>query len=160
MKWNCFDINSVYCSVGWGSRIHRLLLCWRVRLLYFDLQPGQTCHSKVMLRKEMTHSYGQKSKEIAWADLADELRQGRNSHGTLIDWCTGREWPVNRITVISAWCHSKDWVGDWVGVKLLYNSVKTGSQTVGVQRSCWWDVVEKARRRGPLEPLMSWGSET
>ena len=28
-------------------------------------------------------------------------------------------------------CHSKDWVGDWVGVELLYNSVKTRSQTVG-----------------------------
>ena len=34
-------------------------------------------------------------------------------------------------------CHSKDWVGDWVGVELLYNSIKTGNKTVGDQRSCW-----------------------
>ena len=28
-------------------------------VLYFDLRPGQTCHSKVMHRKEVTHSNGQ-----------------------------------------------------------------------------------------------------
>ena len=27
----------------------------------------------------------------------------KHSHGTLIDRCTGREWPVNCMTVISAW---------------------------------------------------------
>ena len=25
------------------------------------------------------------------------------AHDTLIDWCTGREWPLNCMTVISAW---------------------------------------------------------
>ena len=35
-----------------------------------------------------------------WLMKWDELK---NSHGTLIDWCTRREWPVNCITVISAW---------------------------------------------------------
>ena len=28
-------------------------------VLYIDLRPGQTCHSKVMHRKEVTHSNGQ-----------------------------------------------------------------------------------------------------
>ena len=28
-------------------------------MLYIDLRPGQTCHSKVMHRKEVTHSNGQ-----------------------------------------------------------------------------------------------------
>ena len=37
----------------------------------------------------------------------DEMGRGKkNSHGTLIDWCTGREWPVNCMTVISAWWRS------------------------------------------------------
>ena len=27
LKYNCFDINSVYCPVSWGCRIHRLHLC-------------------------------------------------------------------------------------------------------------------------------------
>ena len=35
-----------------------------------------------------------------WLMKWDEVK---NSHGTLIDWCTGREWPVNCMTVISAW---------------------------------------------------------
>ena len=32
-------------------------------MLYFDLRPGQKCHSRVMHRKEVTHSNG--SEEIA-----------------------------------------------------------------------------------------------
>ena len=35
-----------------------------------------------------------------WLMKWDELK---SSHGTLKDWCTGREWPVNCMTVISAW---------------------------------------------------------
>ena len=33
----------------------------------------------------------------AWLTIWDKIK----SHGTLIDWCTGREWPVNCMTVIS-----------------------------------------------------------
>ena len=43
--------------------------------------------------------------EIALACLADEMGQGK-SHDTLIDWHTGREWPLNCMTVISAWWRS------------------------------------------------------
>ena len=74
-------------------------------MLYIDLQSGQTCHSKVMHRKEVTHSdgsYEKKSCRQAWLKIWDKV----NSHGILIDWCTGREWPVNCMTVISAWCRS------------------------------------------------------
>ena len=82
-------------------------------------------------------------------------------------------------------CHSKDWVGDWVGVELLYNSVKTRSQTVVVRDEMWegkprqaegvlrapdWlrdqrrrrqDVVGKATpgRRGPLDLRWSFGDK-
>ena len=31
LKENCFDINSVYCPVGWDCRIHWLHLCRGVR---------------------------------------------------------------------------------------------------------------------------------
>ena len=31
---------------------------------------------------------------------------GLKSHGTVTDWCTGREWPVNCMTIISAWWRS------------------------------------------------------
>ena len=63
-------------------------------VLYIDLRPGQTCHSKVIHRKEVTHSdgsYGKKSRRRAWLTIWDKVK----SHGTVIDWCTGREWPVN-----------------------------------------------------------------
>ena len=34
--------------------------------------------------------------------LADNMRQGKKSHRAVTKWCTGSEWPVNCITVISA----------------------------------------------------------
>ena len=34
----------------------------------------------------------------AWLTIWDKVK----SHGTVIDWCTGREWPMNCMTVISA----------------------------------------------------------
>ena len=37
------------------------------------------------------------------SSLADNMRQGKkNSHCAVKKWCTGREWPVNCMTVISA----------------------------------------------------------
>ena len=43
---------------------------FRTDLLYFDLRPGQICHSKVMHQKEVTHSNRNKSRR---RDLADEM---------------------------------------------------------------------------------------
>ena len=88
-----------------------------VIVLYVDIRPGHTCYSKVMHRKEVTHSdgsYGKKSRRRVWLTIWDKLI----SQCTVIDWCTGREWPVNSMTVISAWWRSnvpfqRYWVGDW-----------------------------------------------
>ena len=44
-------------------------------------------------RKCIFHWRGQ-----AWLTKWDKVK----SHGTVIDWCTGRDWPVNCTTVISA----------------------------------------------------------
>ena len=74
-------------------------------VLYIDLRPSKTCHSKVMHRKEVTHfdgSYEKKSRRWTWLTVWDKVK----SHGTGIDWYTGREWPVNCMTVISAWWRS------------------------------------------------------
>ena len=65
-------------------------------MLYIDLRPGQTCHSK---DAEVAYSIG--VGELGW-----QYGTGLKSHGTVIDWCTGREWPVNCMTVISAWWRS------------------------------------------------------
>ena len=117
-----------------------------IYMLYIDLRPGQTWHSKVIHRKKVTHfdgSYEKKSRRGAWLTKWDKVK----SHGTLIDWCTGRERPLNCMTVISAnmpierrlkW-HIPAWIAmridtEWA-IELLYNSVRTGSQWVGDQMS-------------------------
>ena len=56
------------------------------RVLYFGLRPGPKCHSKVMHRKEVTHSNGSSERKSRGRKLADEIGQGKkNYHGTLID---------------------------------------------------------------------------
>ena len=47
-------------------------------------------------------SYGKKLRRQAWLIIWDKVK----SRGTVADWCTGREWPVNCMTVISAWWRS------------------------------------------------------
>ena len=109
----------------------------QLRMLYIDLRPGQTCHSK-----DGGSAYSIGVGELGWRCVT-----GLKSHGTLTDWCTGREWPVNCMTIISAWGWSNmpfqrwwKWYitiashGEWA-MELLYNSVKTGSQLVGDQMS-------------------------
>ena len=103
-----------------------------------------------------------------WLMKWDEVK---NSHGTLIDWRTGRELPVNCMTVISAWWRSNmrfQRSSGWSsGRELLYNSVKTQLSS-GSSCSCSrvgdgerWDVVGKATfgRGGPWEALISRGPE-
>ena len=88
---------------------------------------------------------------------ADEMRRGKNSHGTFIDWCTGREWPLNCMTIISAWWwsnmpfqrSSRRLSGRWT-IILLSQDKKSDS----CSWSCWYDVVGKATpgRRSPWSP--------
>ena len=80
-----------------------------------------------------------------------------------IPWYTHRLMHRKRVT-LTAWLlfpldddqtyHSKDWEGDWVGVDLLYNSVKTGSQTVRdrteLETSCGRE--SHTRPKGPSGP--------
>ena len=71
-----------------------------------------------MHRKEVTHSngsYEEKSGRRTWLTKWDKVK----AHGTLIDWCTGREWPVNCMTVISAWRRS-DMLFQILSVRLNY----------------------------------------
>ena len=72
-------------------------------LLYIDLRPRQTCHSKD----------GESAYSIGVGELGWQYGTGLKSHGT--NWCTGRRWPVNCMTLISLddhqTCHSKDMSG-------------------------------------------------
>ena len=89
-----------------------------------------------------------------WLMKSDEVK---NSHGTLIDWCTGREWPLNCMTVISAWRRLNIRFQRRVGVERLYNSVEfDGPVAVELEigRSYRRDVVRKATsgRKSHLGP--------
>ena len=46
-------------------------------VLYFDLRPGQKCHSKVMQRKEVTHSNGSYERKSRGRKLADEMGRAK-----------------------------------------------------------------------------------
>ena len=120
-------------------------------MLYIDPRPGQPCHSKD----------GGSAYSIGVGELGWRCGTGLKSHGTLKDWCTGRDWPVNCMTVISARWRSnmpfqrlQKWhipmaSYEWA-IELLYNSVKKGSQLVWRSET---RVVEKAstqQRAGPL----------
>ena len=131
---------------------------WKI-VLYIDLRPGQTCHSKVMHRKEVTHSdgsYEKKSRRRAWLKKWDRVK----SHGTLIDWCIGREWPVNCMTVISAWWRSNMPFQRLSG-RLNYYITRCRQEVrwVGNQMSWSKDVVRKAttQQKGPSGPLSEFG---
>ena len=72
-------------------------------VLCFDLLTRPKMLFRVMHRKEVTHSNGSYERKSCGRKLADEMGRGKKkSHYTLIDWRTGREWPVNCMTVISA----------------------------------------------------------
>ena len=71
-------------------------------LLCFDLLTRPKMPFKVMHWKEVTHSDGSYERKSRGRKLADEMGRGKKiSHYTLIDWRTGREWPLNWMTVIS-----------------------------------------------------------
>ena len=72
-------------------------------MLYFDLSTRPKMPFKVMHRKEVTHSNGSYERKSRGRKLAHKMGQAKKSHDTLIDWRTGKEWPLNCMTVISAW---------------------------------------------------------
>ena len=111
-------------------------------MLYVDLRPGQTCHTKVMHRKEVTHSdgsYEKKSRWRAWLKKWDKVK----SHGTLIDWCTGREWPANCMTVISAWWRSNMPFQRLSG-RLNYYITRWGQEVSELVKKCGRESQQKA----------------
>ena len=67
----------------------------RCIVVYWPSTP-KTCHSK-----DGGSAYSIIVNESGW-----QYRTRLNSHGTLTNWCTGREWPGNCMTVISAWWRS------------------------------------------------------
>ena len=65
------------CTLVFFSWVSVCVCVFTVHVLYSDLRPGQTCHSKVMPRKEVTHSdvsYERKSPRLAWLTKWDKVK--------------------------------------------------------------------------------------
>ena len=113
-SWTSIDNEDIFFLSERWWKTHKSLIWviktrWRswkymfVNLLYFDLRPGQKCHSRwCTARKWHILMAVRRGNRVGgnWLMKWDEVK--KNSHGTLIDWCTGRERPVNCMTVISA----------------------------------------------------------
>ena len=119
---------------SWKGKV----LNWQIQIvnvLYIDLRPGKTCHSKVMPRKEVTHSdgsYEKKSHRQIWLKKWDKVK---------IPWYTHRLMHRKRVTSelhdsyfrLMTIKHTIPMI-EWA-IELLYNLVKTGNQWVGDQTS-------------------------
>ena len=97
-------------------------------VLYIDLQPGQTCHSKVMHRKEVTHSdgsYEKKSRRQAWLTIWDKVNIPWYTHRLMYRKGVTCELHDSyfRLMTIKRAIPKIEWA-----IELLYNSVRTGSQ--------------------------------
>ena len=62
-------------------------------MFYFDILPGQKCHSKVMHRKEVTHSNGNYERKSRGRKLADEMGRAKK-----FPWYTHRLMHRKRVT--------------------------------------------------------------
>ena len=65
--------NYDYKPASLRSRIDLVSHLVHVKVLYFVLRHGQKCHSKVMHRKEVTHSNGSNERKSRRRKLADEM---------------------------------------------------------------------------------------
>ena len=130
-------------------------------MLYFDLRPSPKCHLRWCTeRKWHIPMAVRRGNRVGgnWLTKWDKLKK---SHDTLIDWRTGREWPLNCMTVISAWWRLNMRFQRSSG--RLYNSVEFESQwqlQKSWRRSWRRDVVGKATpgQGGPREPRWSLGT--
>ena len=140
-------------------------VCVCVCVLYFDLRPGQTCHSKLMNRKEVTHSsgsYERKSRRCAWLTKWDKVEK--------IPWYTHRLIHRKRVTserhdsyfrlmTITNAIPKIEWAIEWALSYYITRSRQEVRQ-LEIERSYRRDVVGKATpgRRGPREPRWSLGT--
>ena len=131
-------------------------------MLYIDLRPGQTCHSKD------GGSCIFRWRRRAWLTIWDRVKIPRYSHKLMHRKRVTCELHDSYFrSMMIKTLHSKDggigifclpFIGrDWMDVELLYNSVyRKFNQQFGN------DAVEKTApsRRGPQDPrLSSWGSD-
>ena len=93
----------LYITYNFGGSMKPLIVFVKEENVVFWPSTRPKMPFKVMHRKEVTHSNGSYERKSRGWKLADAMGRAKKSHDTLIDWRTGREWPLNCMTVISAW---------------------------------------------------------
>ena len=110
-----------------------------------------------MHRKEMIHSDGsseKKSRRRAWQKKWDKVK----FHRTLIDWCTGREWPVNCMAVISVWWRSNmpfQRLNGWFNYYITRCGQEVSQLDIRWVRDKMWLRKTPLSRRGHWDPRLS-----
>ena len=136
-------------------------------VLYFDLRPSQKCHSKVMHRKEVTHSNGSYERKSRGQKLADEMGRGKK-----FPWYTHRLTHRKRVTcelhdsyfrlmTIKHAISKIEWAIEWaLNYYITQSRQKSSWSSRGLEKSYRWCVVGKATpgRGGPRKPRWSLGT--
>ena len=173
----CHSKDGGSCIFHWRGRAW--LTIWdRVKIPRYSHKPMHrkrvTCELHDSYFNSMTIKHAiPKTVEVAYSigvgELGWQYGTGLKSHGTVTNRCTGREWPVNCMTVISTRWRSNmpfqrrrkcifRWpvMGrDWVDIEQLYNSVLRKFNEFGEQKSWRNDAVEKTALRRELGPRAS-----
>ena len=95
LRSNLLRLQCTCCTVPTTSeRLHGSSFMWAYQLLYFGLRPGKKCHSKVMHRKEVTHSNGSYERKSCGRKLAEEMGRGKKK----FPWYSHRLMHRKRVT--------------------------------------------------------------
>ena len=124
--------------------------------------PGQKCHSKVMHRKEVTHSNGSYERKSRGRKLADEMGRAKKKFPWYTtEWCTGREWPLNcmsyfRLMTIKHSISKILWASNDYIIQLSSTSQSSCQESSRqLETRCSWEI--HTRPRGPSDTLMEFG---
>ena len=114
-----------------------------------------------MHRKEVTHSSGSYERKSRGRKLADEMGRGKiKSYYTLIDWRTGREWPLNCMKFISArWRSHRPFQRKWKRHIPIAKHRKKLRKRGGVSISLRGSLKVDELNRGHLSSSASWSQE-
>ena len=145
----------IWCLEVWNLRL------LYVHMLYMTFDPAKNAIPKRCTGRKWhipIASNRKKSRRRIWLTKWDKVK----AHDTFIDWCTGREWLLNCMTVISAWWRSNmpfKRLSGWLSGRLNYYITRW--RRVGDQMSWRQDVVRKAttQQKGPSGPLMEFGDQ-
>ena len=148
--------------VTWNHIIMcKLFVSYRITWYYCCILTTNPAKHAIPKTVEVAYSIG--VGELGW-----QYGTGLKSHGTVTNWCTERGWPVNCMTVISAWWWSKHAIPKTAEVTYsighLWEEIEWAlsyyiTQCTGNSKSLG-DKKLALSRRGPRDPDWAvWGSD-